>query len=94
MPTSQEFEIKLKDEGFPFVYRWHDDAGTTYPSHQHQDKVTLYIASGGVEIVFPDRTITLKPGDRLDVPPQTPHTATVGPNGCDYIVGEMVEGDS
>jgi hypothetical protein len=30
----------------------------------------------------------------LDVPPQTPHTATVGPNGCDYIVGEMVEGDS
>ena len=36
----------------------------------------------------------LKKGDRFDVIPGKSHTAQVGPNGCRYVVGEMIKGDS
>ncbi|MFT7507113.1 MAG: hypothetical protein ACI92I_000252 [Acidimicrobiales bacterium] len=31
---------------------------------------------------------------RFDVPPNTPHTVTAGPEGAIYIVGEMIDEDS
>ncbi len=81
---------------FSHVYEWSDIPNTEYPEHFHKGKVSMYIVQGRVTFFFPEnkeiKTITT--GERFDVPVGVAHTAKVGEEGCDYIVGEMIEGDS
>lgn len=85
---------QLHDEGFAHVYEWHDDPGTEYPPHAHQDKVSFYITDGSMNFHIGGVDMYFEKGDRFDVPPKTEHKAKVGPDGCTFVVGEMVEGDS
>jgi mannose-6-phosphate isomerase-like protein (cupin superfamily) len=87
---------QLHQEGFPHVYTWQDTAGVTYPQHAHKGSVCLFITSGSVIFTFPETNEqkTVSVGERFDVPVGVPHTAVVGSEGCGYIVGEMIEGDS
>ncbi len=94
MPDKETLKKKLEEEGFPYVYEWHDELGTKYPAHAHKDKVSMYILSGGLTFYFGQEVIELKAGDRFDVPPEKEHSAVVGAEGCDFLVGEMIEGDS
>jgi len=85
----------LTQEGFPYIYKWHDEAGTQYPAHAHQGKVTIFVQKGNVTFSFSDgRNHTVSTGERFDVPVGVEHSAIVGFEGCDYIVGEMIDGDS
>jgi len=84
----------LEKEGFKHIYEWTDQPNTAYSSHIHKDKVSLYITDGEIEISIGGENIKLTKGDRFDVPPHTEHTAKVGPRGCSFFVGEMIEGDS
>ncbi len=77
------------------MYEWHDEPGVKYPARAHKGKVSLFIQNGDVTFNFSDKTnCTISSGQRFDVPIGLEHTAMVGSNGCDYIVGEMIEGDS
>lgn len=85
----------LKSEGFVHIYTWHDGRDVKYPAHAHKDKVTIFIENGDVTFHFSDATTqTIHAGERFDVPVGSEHTAVVGPSGCDYVVGEMIKGDS
>jgi quercetin dioxygenase-like cupin family protein len=89
------YKNQFTKEGFAHVFEWEDAPGIAYEEHTHQDRVSMYIVSGGLTFIFEDQeTIVLKQGDRFDVPPGKKHTAVVGPEGCTYVVGEMIEGDS
>jgi quercetin dioxygenase-like cupin family protein len=85
---------KLADEGLPHIYEWHDEPGTDYPSHAHKGAVAMYILDGGLTFWFGEEIVVLKEGDRFDVPVGKEHMAKVGENGCTFLVGEMIEGDS
>ncbi len=85
----------LEAEGFKHIYEWHDEPGTVYQSHSHKGKVSLFIVNGGLTYKFADKPdLVVSKGERFDVPPGQEHSAFVGPDGCDYVVGEMIEGDS
>lgn len=78
---------------YPSVFEWKDEPGFVYPSHHHKGKVSMYIVSGQVTFTSGiDKT--LKAGDFFDPPVGVEHTAVVGPDGCEYIVGEEIEGDA
>ena len=85
---------QLQKEGFKHIYEWRDKSHTEYPPHQHKDKVSFYIIDGSLNFYLDGKTIELKEGDRFDVPPKKEHTAKVGPRGCYFLVGEVIEGDS
>jgi quercetin dioxygenase-like cupin family protein len=85
---------KLTDRGFPHIYEWHDEPGTEYPTHAHKGAVSMYILDGGLTFSFGTKEVSLKQGDYFDVPIGTEHTANVGSEGCTFLVGEMIEGDS
>ncbi len=89
-----EAKQQLTKEGFEHIYEWRDAPGTSYPPHRHKDKVTLFILSGSLEFHINEQTFGVKEGARFDVPPETTHTAEVGPEGCAFMVGEMIHGDS
>jgi quercetin dioxygenase-like cupin family protein len=85
---------KLAEEGFPHIYEWHDEPGVEYPAHAHKGAVSMYILEGSLTFWFGVEEQILKEGDRFDVPVGKEHTAKVGEQGCTFLVGEMIEGDS
>ena len=79
---------KLKREGFREVYVQDDPADTFYPDHEHAFKSAHVILEGEMELTIGKKKLTLKKGDRNDVPPKTIHSAKMGLKGCKYIVAE------
>lgn len=93
MPTIRELKKKLQTEGFTHVFVWTDKPGVTYNPHAHKGKVSFYITRGEVTFSGGINRI-IKAGERFDVPPNVIHSALVGPEGCDWVVGEEIEGDT
>ncbi len=82
----------LETEGFPIVYEWHDKPGTVYENHTHQGKVSFYVIEGSVSFSGGIQKV-VSTGERFDVPVGIEHGAKVGENGCQYVVGQEIEGD-
>ena len=92
--NKEALKEKLLKEGFVNVYEWHDEPGVEYRSHSHKGAVAFYILEGSVSFRFRDKEVELKSGNRIDVPVGEEHSARVGSDGCTFLVGEMIEGDS
>jgi quercetin dioxygenase-like cupin family protein len=71
-------------------YEWSNGPGTVYGSHSHAYRKILYCLRGSIrfDLVASGEVIELKPGDRLDLPPGTPHAAVVGPGGVTCVEGQ------
>lgn len=91
--TKDHLLNQLKQEGFTNVYEWTDKPNSEYQEHSHKGKVSLYVIRGAVTF-FGGINKTLNTGERFDVPIGVKHSAIVGPEGCDWVVGEMIKGDS
>ena len=76
--------------GFTHIFKWTDRPSAVYAAHTHASTNAHYIVRGDMHVFYPqlDRTITYKVGDRFDVPANVVHRATMGPEGCEYMVGE------
>lgn len=92
--TAEECKRTLTEQGFAHVYEWTDEPNTKYPVHAHKGKVSFYVMKGSITMGLENKIITLNPVDRIDIPAGVNHMAAVGPNGCTFIVGEEIEGDS
>lgn len=86
--TEEKAKEILQNEGFSKIFTWTDASGALYPSHIHQNLTAHIVINGEITITMNGKSHFCKPGDRLDVPANTPHTATIGENGCTYVVGE------
>lgn len=60
---------------------WSNGAGFEYAEHQHEYDKVLFCVEGSITFHTPDDDIEMGPGDRLDLPAFTRHSATVGPGG-------------
>ena len=89
-----DLKKKLTAQGFPIVYDWTDAPNTAYSEHQHIGKVSFYVTRGSVIFDFSGEKKIISAGEYIDVPVQTKHTALVSPEGCDYVVGQEIEGDA
>ena len=63
--------------------QWSNGPDAVYGEHQHPYGKVLVVTSGSMTLRIDGgaRVVTLKRGDRLELPPQTPHSAVVGPEG-------------
>ncbi|NPA57046.1 MAG: cupin domain-containing protein [Epsilonproteobacteria bacterium] len=82
----KKIEETLKEEGFFNIFLWHDSQGTTYPTHTHPYHEVRWIVEGTLVIEEGGEEILLKPGDRLESPPNRPHRAYC-PTDVTYICG-------
>lgn len=81
-------ENKLREEGFSVVFRHRDRPNTRYPDHTHSVITAHIIIEGSITVTSGGETATYGPGERFDVPAGAVHSASVGPEGCLYIIGE------
>lgn len=67
--------------------RWSNAAGDTYSQHSHTYHKVLFCLAGSItfQIVASGQSIKLRPGDRLDITPNTLHAASVGAEGVTCI---------
>ena len=65
----------LQKEGFFNIFTWFDPKNTHYPLHTHPHYEVRWILEGELVIIEDDKEIVLKPGDRLESAPNTPHAA-------------------
>ena len=60
---------------------WSNEPGYRYGEHRHPFHKVLFCVRGSITFHTLNGDIRLGPGDRLDLPPGTPHSATVGDKG-------------
>lgn len=81
-PTEEELRQRLESEQLK-VYHWSNDPGDVYAGHTHGYHKIIYVVKGSINFDFPTRhqSVTLRAGDRLDIPTGVRHSAVVGPEG-------------
>ena len=77
---------KLEEEGYFNIFKWCDGAGTRYGTHTHPHHEVRWILSGELQITEGDTTLALRPGDRMESEPETPHSAYAPEDVC-YVCG-------
>ncbi len=77
----------LEEEGMVTAW-WSDIPGTHVATHAHDFLETRWVLSGFLRVMVEGATFELGPGDRLDLPPGTPHaTDVVGLGLVVYVTG-------
>lgn len=94
MELSEKWLKTFEDEGFANVYEWSDKAGTVYDAHSHKGRVSIFVVDGSCMFDFNGEKKEIRAGQRFDVPVGAEHSAVVGTEGWNVVVGEEIEGDS
>jgi quercetin dioxygenase-like cupin family protein len=75
-PTLDELQKMLSSEGLEHDL-YSDSPGTKYGRHKHSFDDFIVIVAGKMRIVTDTQDWLMKPGDRLDLPANTAHSAEV-----------------
>ncbi len=80
--VEQELRRLMADEGLS-PYSWSNGPFDVYAAHNHSYAKVIYVVSGSITFGLPEenRKLTLKAGDRLDLPVGIVHDALVGSAG-------------
>lgn len=84
-PTLEELKHKLSVEGLESEL-YSDRPGTKYGRHKHPFDDFVMIVAGKMKIATDDGEWLLKPGDRINLPANTVHSAeVVGKEEVQYL---------
>lgn len=75
-PTLEELQKMLTAQGLEHDL-YSDSPGTKYGRHKHAFDDFIVIVAGKMRIVTDTQDWVMKPGDRLDLPANTSHSAEV-----------------
>lgn len=83
VPPTQSTLWRLMTEDGLSPYSWSNGPHDIYPAHSHSYDKVIYVVQGSITFGLPEsgQKITLKAGDRLDLPAGTVHDAVVGAQG-------------
>lgn len=84
-PSRTDLESRLLAEARDRFRWWSTGPGDRFDWHRHDFHKVLYCAEGSITFHTLRGDVTLAPGDRLDVEPETEHAATIGPEGVTCV---------
>ena len=87
-PDAAAATLRLRDAGVE-PHPWSNGPGDRYGVHAHDYTKLLVCAAGSITfLVGADAVaVELLPGDGFILPPDTPHAAVVGAQGCTCLEG-------
>ena len=74
--------------------RWSNGPHALYPPHDHPYGKVLVVVSGRITLTIEGarrRLVEMRPGDRMELPPRTLHSAVAGPEGVVCIEAHRPE---
>ena len=80
MDAEKQAVAQFRSEGLT-PESWSNAPGYTYSAHSHPYHKVLICVAGSITFHTSQGDHALRPGDRLDLPAGTSHSATVGPEG-------------
>ena len=82
LPTQSTLWRLMSDEGLS-PYSWSNGPHDIYAAHSHSYYKVIYVVQGSITFGLTElgKELTLKAGDRLDLPAGTVHNAVVGSQG-------------
>ena len=85
-PSQSSLWQLMSDEGLG-PYSWSNGPHDSYAAHSHSYNKVIYVVQGSITFGLPElgEQLTLKAGDRLDLPAGVVHDAVVGPQGVDCL---------
>ncbi len=87
-PTLEELQASLRSEGLAFAL-FSDPPGVKYGRHKHDFDDFIVIVSGRMKLGVDGNEWIMKPGDRIDLPANTPHWAEImGKEEVRYLSAE------
>lgn len=75
-PTEEALREKLSERGFR-ASRYTYSPGTRFPEHTHEEAKIDAVVSGRFRLTVEGEEVVLEPGDWVEVPAGTRHTAEV-----------------
>lgn len=87
-PTRPKLWQLMVDEGLD-PYAWSNGPFDVYSAHSHGYGKVIYVVEGNITFGLPELnlSLTLKAGDRLDLPAGVVHNANVGAEGVVCLEG-------
>jgi quercetin dioxygenase-like cupin family protein len=85
-PSAQTVERRLREEGV-VPYAWSNGPHDRYDEHRHGYTKLLMCAAGSITFRIAGEELLLRPGEGFVLPPDTPHAAIVGQDGCTCLEG-------
>ena len=85
MPGEPVCRRALEAEGFEVV-SWRDPADRVYEAHSHGEDERLCVLRGRIVLKIDGHDFALGPGDQLELPRGTVHSAQAGPDGALYLI--------
>ena len=81
-PTESKLMRLCAEQGL-HPYPWSNGPHDVYSAHSHSYDKVIYVVHGSITFGLPElgQQLTLKAGDRLDLPAGTVHDAVVGSQG-------------
>jgi uncharacterized protein YjlB len=81
-PDQSTLWQRMTEEGLR-PYSWSNGPHDIYSAHSHSYNKVIYVVRGSITFGLPElgEQLTLKAGDRLDLPAGTVHDARVGAEG-------------
>jgi uncharacterized protein YjlB len=81
-PTQSMLWRLMSEEGLS-PYAWSNGPHDVYSAHTHSYNKVIYVVQGSITFGLPElgKQLTLKAGDRIDLPAGTAHDAVVGAQG-------------
>jgi quercetin dioxygenase-like cupin family protein len=91
--SQRELAARLRQEGLE-PGAWSNGPGDVYGTHAHGYDKVLVCAAGEIDFGLPRRGehVTLRVGDRLELPAGTAHDAAVGPEGVTCLEAHLPAG--
>jgi quercetin dioxygenase-like cupin family protein len=89
MELSECIIATLETEGCTTVSEETLGAHSLLPRNASSTQIAIVVTDGSIEITFNDNVQILEPGNRLDIPADTPYSINSGKAGCNYVVGEF-----
>lgn len=88
LPADSTLRQLLADEGLDY-YAWSNGPFDVYSAHTHSYDKVIYVVRGSITFGLPElnQSLTLKTGDRLDLPAGVVHSANVGSEGVVCLEG-------
>lgn len=89
-PEKNAIRRLLDGEGLTY-YAWSNAPLETYAAHTHPYHKVIYVTQGSITFHLPHtgQALTLRPGDRLELPAGTLHSATVGVEGVECLEAHL-----